>query len=459
LEVPQSEGWNLDFPADIADVDELRSYLADTDIFGSAVEEGAGYLWHALERFRITLAITPEVHPPGRVLELGANPYFFTRMLKRRGLDVTCANWFGESHTAAKGLQEVSSPKSGEKHQFEFDHFNIEVDRFPYEDDTFPVAFFCEILEHLPMNPINALAEVHRVLRKPDGVLVLSTPNPSRYENLMKMIAGENVYEPLSGYGVHGRHNREYTVSELSSLLGELGFEVDRAFTADVSPQVPQYIPSFAELDETNRGEYVFVVARAVGRDRWRYPDWLYQSKHALYRSVLPNMEVGLNDDIQTRGLHSRETVAGREIRWTGLEDVARVLVAPDFTGAARVVVEGGAPPTGVIEPITLFVEVADSSFSQEVLPGSGWFSFGFEVDVVEGEQEVLLWTDHTWKPVDLLGTVDERTLGLTLSSVTFEPVAANRSKSVIHQNMRRAARRLLNISSSKSSQSIDPPR
>ena len=72
-------------------------FLMDTDGFGSAVEELRGYLHHAFERFRITLAVTPELPAGPRVLELGSNPYFFTRMLIRRGLDVTCANWFGES--------------------------------------------------------------------------------------------------------------------------------------------------------------------------------------------------------------------------------------------------------------------------------------------------------------------------------------------------------------------------
>ena len=54
------------FPPDIDDVEELRSFLADTDVFGPATEEGEGYLSHALERFRITLAITPEIRPGGR---------------------------------------------------------------------------------------------------------------------------------------------------------------------------------------------------------------------------------------------------------------------------------------------------------------------------------------------------------------------------------------------------------
>ncbi|MEX2653275.1 MAG: methyltransferase domain-containing protein [Acidimicrobiia bacterium] len=419
---PRTE--SVSFPPDIDDAEDLRSFLADTDVFGPAIEEGAGYLWHALERFRITLAITPEVTPGGRVLELGANPHFFTRMLTRRGLEVTCANWFGQkANVGGKGVQIVTGPQSGERHEFEFDHFNMEVDPFPYRDESFALVFFCEILEHLPMDPVNALAEIHRILEKPHGVLVLSTPNPARTENLIKMIAGENVYEPLSGYGVHGRHNREYTVSELQSLLGELGFEVERAFTADVSPQVPAFPPWFSGLELSDRGEYVFVVARAVGEDRWRYPDWLYQSKHAMYRAVLPDVQVGQNDDIQTDGLHARESVAGREVRWMGKQPVARFLLAPQFEGSATLLIEGGAPPREVGQPITLYVELGENQMSHEILPGIGWFSFRFPVQILTGEQEVRLSADRTWRPADVGLTTDERELSLAISSVALEPV------------------------------------
>ncbi len=415
---------SISFPPDIEDVDELRTYLSDTDVFGKATEEGAGYLWHAFERFRITLAIAPDVSPGGRVLELGSSPYFFTRMLKRRGLDVTCANWFGDrADLGAKGWQVLSSPRSGERLEFEFDHFNIEVDQFPYPDESYAEVFFCEILEHLPMDPINALAEIHRVLEKPNGVLVLSTPNPARTENLVKMINGDNVYEPLSGYGVHGRHNREYTLNELRSLLGELGFEVERAFTAEVSAQVPDAAPSFPGIDVSDRGEYVFVVARAVGPDRWRYPDWLYQSKHAIYRAVLPDMQVGRNDDIQTSGFHEREVVADREVRWLGRDPEGRVLLSPRFVGLATLLVEGRAQPIEVDKPITLTVELGEDVVNHEISPGTGWFSLRSAVHVSAGEQEARISTDRTWRPADVGLTADERDLSVAISSVALEPV------------------------------------
>jgi hypothetical protein len=40
--------------------------------------------------------------------------------------------------------------------------------------------------------------------------------------------------DQYSGYGVYGRHNREYTLPEVKQLLTGNGFTVETSFTADV---------------------------------------------------------------------------------------------------------------------------------------------------------------------------------------------------------------------------------
>ena len=109
--------------------------------------------------------------------------------------------------------------------------FNIEEDEFPFEDNSFDVVLFCEMLEHLLMDPVAALRQIHRVLRP--GVLVLTTPNVSRLDNAVAMVNGVNIYDPYSGYGPYGRHNREYNRHELHHLLEFAGFDVEASFTAD----------------------------------------------------------------------------------------------------------------------------------------------------------------------------------------------------------------------------------
>jgi SAM-dependent methyltransferase len=194
------------------------------------------------------------------------------------------ASGFGSS-----GTQVVRS-RSGDAQTFTFDHFNVETERFPYPDDSFDVALFCEILEHLPNDPIHTLCELHRVLR-PGGTLVLTTPNATRRENLVRMVRGDNVYEQLSGYGTYGRHNREYTVAELGTLLVSCGWDVERVFAADLHERTDLTLPAAVAdaVASGDRGDNLFAVARPrPGAPSWRYPDWLYSSVHALRRLVGP---------------------------------------------------------------------------------------------------------------------------------------------------------------------------
>src|SRR5581483_4833225 len=130
------------------------------------------YLNDALERFRVTMALLPhDLHGGSRILELGASPYFFTRLLRRRGLQVTCANFFAHGEGGPGGVAVLHG--SGGTESIPYDHFNVETDPFPYPDGAFDLVLCCEILEHLPADPIHMLAEIHRVLRTGSGALVL----------------------------------------------------------------------------------------------------------------------------------------------------------------------------------------------------------------------------------------------------------------------------------------------
>jgi SAM-dependent methyltransferase len=165
----------------------------------------------------------------------------------------------------------------------EFRHFNIETERFPFPDAYFDVVLFCEILEHLLMDPMAVLREIKRVLR-PSGALILTTPNVNRLENVTRMVAGLNIYDPYSGYGPYGRHNREYNKHELSLLLDYLGFEIDVLESADVHENAAAGYGSLASLDpllESRRadlGQYLFVRALSRRPGGQKRPRLLYRS-------------------------------------------------------------------------------------------------------------------------------------------------------------------------------------
>src|SRR3989440_9270321 len=73
----------------------------------------------------------------------------------------------------------------------------------------------------------------------------------SDLENVCRLIAGENIYDPYSGYGPYGRHNREYNRDELAKLLVFAGFEIEVLFSADVHESLAAH---FACLEQVEIG-------------------------------------------------------------------------------------------------------------------------------------------------------------------------------------------------------------
>jgi SAM-dependent methyltransferase len=265
--------------------DQILEFMLSMELADAPRQEMENYCRQDWRRFVYTFGLVRDLQ--GRCLELGANPYFTTMLLKRyTSLDLTLANYFGPDFQAsATQHATVAGRGSGARDtvQFPFVHFNCEQERFPFDDATFDVVLFCEILEHLQLDPVGVLREINRVL-KPGGHLVLTTPNVARLENVAKLITGANIYDPYSGYGAYGRHNREYTRHELAKLLEYCGFQTEQAFTADVHGNpAADYLPleSFAHLvsfRQHDLGQYLFTRSRRVSAGQRKRPQWLFRS-------------------------------------------------------------------------------------------------------------------------------------------------------------------------------------
>ena len=272
---------------DGVDEQTLRAFLGSVRIDGSPEDELAGYFAEDFHRFVRTWGLVRD--RSGTALELGGNPYFTTVLLKEyTELDLTLANYFGPEFPGPNHQTVTWTDVAGEAHSevFEFAHFNIEDDPFPFDDDAFDVVLFCEIIEHLLMDPIAVLSEIKRVLR-PDGLLVLTTPNVNRLENVARMIAGANIYDPYSGYGPYGRHNREYNKHELHLLLTHLGFRVESLESADVHDNRAGNFTSVRPLVDLlgpralDLGQYLFCAAVNAEDVKPGRPSWLYRSYDA----------------------------------------------------------------------------------------------------------------------------------------------------------------------------------
>ncbi len=101
-------------------------------------------------------------------------------------------------------------------------------------DESFDIVILSEVLEHLRMSPLRVLGELYRIL-KPNGYLVLTTPNIARLNNIAMLMLGRNIMEPFpdNDEGMNHitdliMHIREYTMSELSTSMEQAGFRISK---------------------------------------------------------------------------------------------------------------------------------------------------------------------------------------------------------------------------------------
>ena len=147
----------------------------------------------------------------GTLLEVGSYPYIISNELIKLGYDFTGID---KNDTVYSRIHKC----------------NIETESYPFKDKTFDIILFMEIIEHLGINPLNALKEANRVL-KDNGILVLTTPNILRLQNLKNIIFHGKQLETLKSlsqiehFGYIG-HIREYTRKELIEILDYCNFKV-----------------------------------------------------------------------------------------------------------------------------------------------------------------------------------------------------------------------------------------
>lgn len=347
--------------------------------------EGGLPLWRQILRF------VPDPAERGEALELGSPPFHITLLLERfrnYNLSLTGATTDGRPEIA----QELESPEFGERHAYLCRCFDIERDAFPYPDNSFDLVTWCEVIEHLTLNPVHTLAEIHRVL-KPGGALVISTPNASRADSIANFLLGRNIYDPyhLGAPLMGSRHSREYTLPELTGLLAGCGFRVDRAEDIDIYPPGGRNRRAFRWFlnniaSRFTHGHYRFhLFVRAMKTEkpfRWHFPPGLFDPGHLAFHMAPRDGSVvfGENDVIHTAlgwgDLHPGP--AGRLCRRAG--DVGDVyLMCNEPVRSVAVTVSGGAGEVQAIHDNQFHNLVVLGATPFEAPPGR-WTTVSFDL-------------------------------------------------------------------------------
>jgi SAM-dependent methyltransferase len=156
---------------------------------------------------------------------------------------------------------------------------NVEKTSLPVADNTFDYVLCCEVLEHMEQDPMFMMSEINRVL-KPDGVLILTTPNVVSSRGILAMLENREPYFYMQyrRSGDTDRHNYEYSLATVAMVLKASGFK-GRGWTEDTF-----YTPDFSGVERLRTlgyelphvGDNIFSVSSKVGPVVDRYPGVIY---------------------------------------------------------------------------------------------------------------------------------------------------------------------------------------
>jgi SAM-dependent methyltransferase len=183
------------------------------------------YAHHHTTRLAFDLDVVMKNAMQGaKILEYGAVPLLLTAAVKALGHEVESIDIAPERFGRAIAQLNLAVQK-----------VNIELEPVPFHDNSFDVVIFNELFEHLRINPVFTLKEVHRVLKR-GGKLLLSTPNLRSLDGIKHFLidnlsysCSSDLYEQYRKLDTIGHmgHVREYTTREVIEFLHRIGFRVD----------------------------------------------------------------------------------------------------------------------------------------------------------------------------------------------------------------------------------------
>jgi len=110
-------------------------------------------------------------------------------------------------------------------------HFDLNdcQHRSRWRDDlpAYDVIVFAEVLEHLHTSPALVLKFLAGHV-KPDGTIIVQTPNAAAVQRRVKLMLGRNPYELIRDDATNPGHFREYTGRELRAYAGIVGLRCER---------------------------------------------------------------------------------------------------------------------------------------------------------------------------------------------------------------------------------------
>ena len=263
-----------------------QQHRVDPDYVLGWSSESRDYAETHITRLTKTLDLIPLGGPDDRILEMGAYLQITAALKTKLGYGEVRGCYYGEAgHTDRKTV----TSDTGEEFSCDVDLFDAEKDTFPYPDEHFSTVLCCELIEHLPSDPMHMMSEVNRIL-KPGGHFLVTTPNIGSLRAIKAILEGYHpgffpayIRPSKPDEEVEARHNREYTPREIHRLFSDSGFDVT---VLDTGPFLDEPQPGHGwvkhlleryQLSGELRGDGIYAVGKKSGPIKQRYPSWLYE--------------------------------------------------------------------------------------------------------------------------------------------------------------------------------------
>ncbi len=167
----------------------------------------------------------------------------------QRLLDVGCSDGLFMDFAGERGWQvfgvDINRQKLIRAQQHHGDHAKYgSIYELDWPDACFDVVRLCHVLEHL-VNPLDALAQLHRVLR-PAGLLNIGVPVLDdavfRMLKLIPLSRLRTKVTKIAGWIAPPHHLTCWSTPSLERILKNFGFEIVwKAYRSDVFPWIKGY--------------------------------------------------------------------------------------------------------------------------------------------------------------------------------------------------------------------------
>jgi SAM-dependent methyltransferase len=186
------------------------------------------YLWVLDELLRL--------YPSGvaglRVLDVGCGAGVLDLALAKLGAQVTGLDRFEEYAPGANNQMGVESEIVARlrTHGVQVVRRDIATEGLPDRSEEYDLILFLAVIEHLHESPRALLERMHELLT-PGGMVAITTPNHAWIRTRLRLARGRSANHPLDEWWrtPFFGHVREYTLSELRSMLEWTGYDVRHA--------------------------------------------------------------------------------------------------------------------------------------------------------------------------------------------------------------------------------------